>query len=191
MSEYEPSQETDAASQGNITVSQTPSPEAKQLTRLLMLGEAIIQVAAGMLLLLCALLALGYAIYHFLDQLLTATLTIGFPNQTIHLTTGQNIAEAIINLISDVLLVLIIGEVFNTVLHYLRHRAIFLKPFLFIGILSAARGILVVSARVAVLEVQDKEFTQLMIELGVNLLIILGLSLAMRLIRKEDATDPF
>jgi hypothetical protein len=75
-------------------------------------------------------------------------------------------------------------------LHYLRERTVYLKPFLFIGIISAARDLLATSARITFLEVEPKEFIQLMLELGVNLVIILGLSLALRLIRKEDASDP-
>jgi uncharacterized membrane protein (DUF373 family) len=191
MSESVPPQDADAALQRPNGPQQMPAPDIMSAARLLTLGEIIIQVAAGIMLFFSALLALGYTVYHFVDQLITASLTLNFPNQTVHLTVEQNIAEVIINLVSDLLLVLIIGEVFNTVLRYLRLRVISLKPFLFIGIISATRDILAISARISVLEVQAKEFTLLMIELGVNLAIVLGLSLAMRLIRKEDASDAF
>jgi uncharacterized membrane protein (DUF373 family) len=164
-------------------------PQTQRLARWLVIGEELIQSAAGILLLLGALLAVGYTVFHFIDQIVTATLILG-PQETIHLSVGQNLAEAIINLMSDLLLVLIIVEIFNTILRYLRDQTIYLKPFLFIGIISAARDILATSARLAVLEVQEKDFTELMIEMGVNLGIILGLSLALRLIRKEDASDP-
>ena len=191
MSESEPPQEANAATpRHNDTLPQSTAAQLRRMERWLTNGEIIIQMAAGALLLLAALLAIGYAVYHFFEQIATATLTLAFPSENIHLTTEQNLAAAITNLISDLLLVLIIGEVFNTVLHYLRERTVYIKPFFFIGIISAARDILSISARITVLEVQEKEFVQLMIELGVNLGIILGLSLALRIIRKEDASDP-
>ncbi|HLW03695.1 MAG TPA: phosphate-starvation-inducible PsiE family protein [Ktedonobacterales bacterium] len=184
-----PPQEPDAARQGDAGL-QRPEQEINRATRWLTTGGEGIQIVVGVLLLLGALLAVGYAVFHFIDQLATATLTLAFPSETIHLSVEQNLAAAIINLISDLLLVLIIGEVFNTILHYLRDRTIYLKPFLFIGIISAVRDILVTSARLAILEVQEKPFEELMIELGVNLAIVIGLSLSLRLIRREDASDP-
>jgi uncharacterized membrane protein (DUF373 family) len=189
MREQEPPQEPDAARQPAAGPGGTEQ-EINRVTRLLTTGSAVIQVAVGVLLFLGALLAVGYAVFHFIDQLATATLSLAFSNQTIQLSPEQNLAASIINLISDLLLVLIIGEIFNTILHYLRDRTIYLKPFLFIGIISSVRDILVTSARLAILEVQEKAFEELMIELGVNLAIVLGLSLSLRLIRKEDAADP-
>ncbi len=191
MSESEPPHEAHAATpRSDNMLPQSTAAQLRRMERWLIIGGNAIQMAAGALLLLAALLALCYVVYHFFDQLVTATLMQAFPNENIHLTAEQNLATAITNLVSDLLLVLIIGEVFNTVLHYLRRRAVYIKPFLFIGIISAARDILSISARITVLEVQEKEFLQLIIELGVNLGIILGLSLALRLIRKEDASDP-
>ncbi len=188
MREPGPPQEPDAARQDDGL--QGPEQQINYVTRLLTTGSEIIQVAVGVLLFLGALLAVGYAVFHFFDQLATATLSLAFSNETVHLTAEQNLAASIINLISDLLLVLIIGEIFNTILHYLRDRTIYLKPFLFIGIISAVRDILVTSARLAILEVQEKAFEELMIELGVNLAIVIGLSLSLRLIRREDAADP-
>ena len=190
MREPEQPPESDAANQGDQDFLRPPSQRIKWLARWLNSGEEMIQVAVGLLLFLSALLAVGYAIFHFIDQLITATLTFAVPGQPVHLDPAENLAAAIINLISDLLLVLIIAEIFNTILHYLRDRTIYLKPFLFIGIISAARDLLVNSARLAVFEVQERDFIELMVELGVNLIIIIGLSLSLRLIRKEDASDP-
>ena len=190
MSEQGPAQEPDAANRGNARVPTRPAQEFNRMTRWLTTGSEVIQAAVGVLLFLAALLAVGYTVFHFIDQLATATLTIAFPAEVVHLNPEQNFAAAIINLISDLLLVLIIGEIFNTILHYLRDRTIYLKPFLFIGIISAVREILVTSARLAILEVQEKAFEEIMIELGVSLAIVIGLSLSLRLIRREDAADP-
>jgi uncharacterized membrane protein (DUF373 family) len=189
MSEHKLPEEIDTTTSRADQLSQPPLFKAKWLTQLFEGGEEIIQLAVGILLFLGALGALGYTVYHFFAQIFSATVTIGPSGQTIHLSLGENIAEALINLISDLLLVLIIGEVFSTVLDFLRERAIYLKPFLFIGIISAARDILAISAGVVVLDGHGEDFTQSMIELGVNLGIILGLSLALRILRKEDAAD--
>ena len=189
MSEQEPPQQPEVETPRHQDFERS-LPQVRRVTRWLESGQEIIQVAAGVLLFFGAFLAIGYAVFHFLDQLATATLTLAFPNETIHLNTEQNLAASLINLMSDILLVLIIAEIFNTILHYLRERTVYLKPFLFIGIISAARDLLATSARITFLEVEPKEFIQLMLELGVNLVIILGLSLALRLIRKEDASDP-
>lgn len=169
---------------------QSPTPKTNRTARLLEYGEAFIQAAVGVLLLLGAVVAVGYTVYHFIAQIRAPFIIIGPSGQVIHLTTPQNLAEAIINLLSDLLLVLIIGEIFSMVLRYFQDKMILLKPFLFIGIISAARDILAVSARIAVIEVSEPEFTQSMIELAVNLGIILGLSVALRLLRKEDVTNP-
>lgn len=165
-------------------------PELQRVRRLLESGQEVIQVGTGVLLFCGAALALGYTVFHFIEQLGTATLTLAFPNETVHLTAEQNLATAIINLISDLLLVLIIAEIFNTILHFLREKTVYLKPFLFIGIISAARDVLATTARITFFEMQEKEFTELLVELGVSLAVILGLSLALRIIRKEDASDP-
>ncbi len=164
--------------------------QSSRMMRWLEYGEDFIQGAVGALLLLGALVALGYTVYHFIAQLRTPSVIIGPSGQTIHLSTPQNLAEAIVNLLSDLLLVLIIGEIFSLVLRYFHDRVIYLRPFLLIGIISAIRDLLTVSARVAIIEVSDLEFRQLMIELAVNLGIILGLSFALFLLKKADAANP-
>jgi uncharacterized membrane protein (DUF373 family) len=98
--------------------------------------------------------------------------------------------------VSDLLLTLIIMEVLGTVVHYLRTRATSLKPFLFIGIISATRGVLAVGARLSVADFQQlasgsgTEFRYSMIELGVNAGVIIALGLALRLIGRFLEDDP-
>ncbi len=94
-------------------------------------------------------------------------------------------ATALITLVSDLLLTLIIMEVMGTIVHYLRTRATTLKPFLFIGIISATRGVLAVGARLSVINFQTltaQQFLDSMIELGVNAGVIIALGLSLRLI---------
>lgn len=171
---------------------QAPSQRPPQIgwaARWLDQGAASALALVGMLLFLAALLTIGYAIYDFIYQFATPAATLPGQGQTTHLSDPQRLADAIITLISDALLVLIILEVLSTVLHYLREHTVSLKPFLFIGMISAVREILAVSAQLAVFEVKGDEFWKLMIELGVSTGIILGLGITLRLLTRETATD--
>jgi uncharacterized membrane protein (DUF373 family) len=140
-------------------------------------GDRFIYGLVGACFFLGALFALGYAFYNFFHQL------------NINYSDPANIAQAIINLVSDLLLVLIIMEVMGTVLHYLRERATSLKPFLFIGMISATRGVLAIGARLSVTQVKGEEFNNAMIELGVNAAVILALGITLRVLSKYGTTD--
>ncbi|MEO7076023.1 MAG: phosphate-starvation-inducible PsiE family protein, partial [Ktedonobacterales bacterium] len=104
-------------------------------------------------------------------------------------------AEAIITFVSDLLLTLIIMEVLGTVVNYLETHATSLKPFLFIGIISATRGILAVGARLSVStfeQLNPAEFRDSMIELGINAAVIIALGVTLKLIGNfldEDVDD--
>ena len=62
-------------------------------------------------------------------------------------------------------------EVLRTVIHYLKEHATSLHPFLFIGIVSATRGILSIGARLAIEKMDNPEFTRAMIELLISALV--------------------
>lgn len=101
------------------------------------------------------------------------------------------IGQAIIQLISDLLLVLIIMEVLGTVMDYLgedRFRGRPLKPFLHIGIISVTRGILSIGAKLSVggERIDTAEFNRAMIELGVYAAVILAIGITLKLLPKDD-----
>ena len=164
-------------------------PPLSRAARWLDDGETLLQGVVGLLLFLAALFTIGYAVYDFASQLISPEALPGNSGQSVHLSEPQVIAEAIIALVSDLLLVLIILEVLMTVLHYLREHTVSLKPFLFIGIISAVRELLAVSARLAVTHVSGAELWQLLGELGVSTGIILGLGITLRLLTREAGTD--
>ena len=93
-------------------------------------------------------------------------------------------AQAIIELVSGLLLVLIIMEMLGTVIHYLQVHATSLRPFLFIGIISATRSILSIGARLSVegFSLRETDFTHAMIELGVSAAVILALGITLKLL---------
>jgi|SRR5579859_331165 len=164
--------------------------EESAAARWLERGDTFIYALVGVCFFLGALFTLGYAFYHFYVQLTTTpTGLTGTNGQAIVASDPQNIAQAIINLVSDLLLVLIIMEVLSTVLHYLRERATSLKPFLFIGMISATRGVLAIGARLSVTKVTGDAFTEAMIELGVNAAVILALGVTLRVLSRQMTVD--
>jgi hypothetical protein len=156
--------------------------------------DAVVYWLVGVVFLLAALLSLGYGLYAVGDQAITQVFTpAGFSPQAL-VKDGIG-AQDIIALVSDLLLTLIIMEVLGTVVHHLQERETTLRPFLFIGIISATRGILAVGARLSISSnstLTDQEFTRAMIELAVNALVIIALGIAMKLIGKflEESAVP-
>jgi len=135
-------------------------------------GDSVIYAVVGACFFLGAIFALGYSFWHFADTI--------FPLSKLTPTMS---ASAIIQLISDLLLVLIIMEVLGTVIHYLKAHATSLRPFIFIGIVSATRGILSIGARLSVeVGITQQDFIRAMIELGINAAVILALGITLKLI---------
>lgn len=154
---------------------------AELSSNLLDQGDSVIYAVVGACFFLGAIFALGYSFWHFADTI--------FPISKLTPTIS---ATAIIQLISDLLLVLIIMEVLGTIIHYLKAHATSLRPFLFIGIVSATRGILSIGARLSVEgEGSPQKFYSAMIELGVNAAVILALGITLKLIGKflEEKQD--
>jgi uncharacterized membrane protein (DUF373 family) len=150
-------------------------------SNLLEQGDSVIYAVVGVCFFIGAIFALAYSFWHFADTI--------FPLRNL---TPSISAVAIIQLISDLLLVLIIMEVLGTVIHYLKEHATSLRPFLFIGIVSATRGILSIGARLSVEgEGSQQKFNSAMIELGVNAAVILALGITLKLIGRflEEKQD--
>lgn len=139
--------------------------------------DTFIYSAVGLCFLIGALFSLVYSIWDFTARIQGATGPI----------TNGVVASAVIQFISDLLLVLIIMEVLSTVLHYLRDRATSLRPFLFIGIISATRSILSIGARLSVAgsNMHQEEFNRAMIELGVSATVVLALGITIKLLGRE------
>jgi uncharacterized membrane protein (DUF373 family) len=156
--------------------------------------DAVVYWLVGAVFLLAALLSLGYGLYAIGDQAITQMFTpTGFSPQAL-VKDGLG-AQDIIALVSDLLLTLIIMEVLGTVVHHLQEGETTLRPFLFIGIISATRGILAVGARLSVSSnstLGTEEFIRDMVELAVNALVIIALGIAMKLIGKflEESAIP-
>ena len=151
-------------------------------------SDALIYAFVGICFFLGALFTLGYSFWDFGSTLTqVSSIVASAAKDTQEQVTQQSVvAGAIIKFISDLLLVLIIMEVLGTVIHYLKAHATSLRPFLFIGIISATRGILSIGARLSIQKVSlpSPEFTSDMIELAINAIVILALGFTLRLLGK-------
>src|SRR5437868_5542652 len=96
----------------------------------------------------------------------------------------------IITFVNDLLLVLIILEVLGTVRSYLATGTTSLRPFLYIGIISATRRILAIGAKTTIGEVSSEAtFRHLMIDLGINGAVVLALAVALYLFSRHEPSD--
>lgn len=108
---------------------------------------------------------LGYSVYSFVHGVRS-----GF-------------GTAIVGLINDLLLVMIMMEVLKTIISYLEDHAISLRPFLFIGVISATRRVLTVGAEVAIeTRLTHAQLWLHLDDLLVNAGVILALAVAIRLV---------
>jgi len=138
-------------------------------------ADSFLYAIVGISFLVAALVALGYSYWDF-----SAIVRVQEPKKA---------AEAIIRFVSDLLLVIIIVEVMGTVIHYLEEHKTSLRPFLNIGIVSATRGILSISAKLSVETPQGDAFVNAMIELVVNVSVILVLGITLKLLSNTLETD--
>lgn len=144
-------------------------------------ADTYIYAIVGVCFLLGTLFTLGYSFWDFTIALMQVP-AVKMVDQP------AAVVGAIIKLVSDLLLVLIITEVLGTVIHYLKEHVTSLRPFLFIGIISATRGILSISARLSVGKVEN--FNQAMIELGVHAAVVLALGVTLKLLGNNFEIGP-
>src|SRR6266849_1277899 len=96
----------------------------------------------------------------------------------------RELANRVIDGLNGVLFVVIVLELMSTVVAHFEHAGFQLQPFLIIGIISGVRHILTLGARPSLAgEVTGTAFRQSQIELGVEGAVVLGLGLALFLVR--------
>lgn len=154
---------------------------AIQSGKILDRGDTLIYAIVGACFLLGSLAFLGYSIWDF------ALVIIRIPTM-VTAEKPSAIVDATTRFVSNLLLVLIITEVLGTIIHYLKVHITSLRPFLFIGIISATRGILTVSARLIVGHADN--FNNTVIELGVNAAVVLALGITLKLVDNQPEVGP-
>jgi uncharacterized membrane protein (DUF373 family) len=166
--------------------SSVPAKSRSLIRTLVDHGEELVYVIVAGLLLIAAAATCGLAAFIAVQQFLSGTPL-----------------EGIFSLVNDLLLVLIIMEVLRTVARFIRKRELDVDvedvvPFLVIGAISAARRILAIGAKLSLNEAKHSEqhgstfdvsaswdqFSQAMIELGVNAGLILVIAVAVLIIHR-------
>ncbi|MGO8947371.1 MAG: phosphate-starvation-inducible PsiE family protein [Ktedonobacterales bacterium] len=147
-----------------------PNPVRRWSLRALDYLDLLVYVVVGLSFVIAAGMALGFSLLNLANQFGLMPVSINF-------------GQTVLNFISDLLLVLIIMEVLGTVRSYLEKGDTSVKPFLFIGIISATREILSIGARLSLAgaNVVGDEFRNDMIELGVSAAIIVALAVSLKI----------
>ena len=92
-----------------------------------------------------------------------------------------------VELLDQILLILLIVGLLYTVQVSLRGRALAPEPFLIVGLISAIRRVLVLTAKFGDWEKSASESQNIIIELAVLTLLILTLAVSLMLLRKAGA----
>lgn len=100
-------------------------------------------------------------------------------------TVAANAVPAVLALVHDLLLVIILLELFRTIINFLKTKVITLEPFLYICIIASTRRILTTGAQIAYMEeLTDPMFNRYLLDLGANVMVIVALVVAVFLARK-------
>ena len=126
-------------------------------------------VTAGMSLLILGMLIFVHSWYVFvLGAMQTGLLVAG------------------LRLLNDLLLVIILLELYRTVIRFLQTGILALEPYLAVGIIACTRRILTASAELSHQpEVTDIMFQRYLWDVGLNVVVIMVLILAVYLIRQR------
>jgi uncharacterized membrane protein (DUF373 family) len=97
------------------------------------------------------------------------------------MTAGPSRATLVF-FMNDLLLVVILLELFRTVINFLKSRTISLEPFLHVGIIAAVRRLLTIGAEMTLQgEISPIRFNQYLLDVIVSIGIILALVIALYL----------
>jgi uncharacterized membrane protein (DUF373 family) len=103
------------------------------------------------------------------------------------LNSGATFLTAVTNAVNGLLFVVIVLEIFRTLVAHLEGGGFQLRPFLIIGIISAVRHVLLVGAQ-SLSNESNTAFNHAQIELGVNAAVALVLVIALVLLQRSGMT---
>ena len=99
---------------------------------------------------------------------------------------GTQAVLAVLGLVHDLLLVIILLELFRTTINFVKTRVITLEPFLYICVIASTRRILTTGTQISYMEeVTDLVFNRYLMDLGANVLVVVVLILALYVSRRE------
>ena len=101
------------------------------------------------------------------------------------ISVGSKAVPAVLSLVHDLLLVIILLELFRTIINFLKTKIITLEPFLYICVIASTRRILTTGAQIAYLDdLTDQVFQRYLLDLGANVLVVVALVIAVYLTRR-------
>lgn len=93
-----------------------------------------------------------------------------------------------LKLLNDLLLVIILLELFRTVIRFLQTEILDLEPYLAVGIIACTRRVLTASAELSHLpNMSETQFYQYLMDVGLNVAVIMVLVVGVFLVRKRPA----
>ena len=96
-----------------------------------------------------------------------------------------------LKLLNDLLLVIILLELFRTVIRFLQTEVLDLEPYLAVGIIACTRRVLTASAELShQLNITETQFYQYLMDVGLNVTVIMVLVVGVFLVRKRAALSP-
>ncbi|MEW6544578.1 MAG: phosphate-starvation-inducible PsiE family protein [Nitrospirota bacterium] len=128
-------------------------------------------ITAGFSLLILGMLIFAYSWYTF-----------------IHGAFKVGLLVAGLKLLNDLLLVIILLELFRTVVRFLQTEILALEPYLAVGIIACTRRILTASAELSHQpDITSELFNRYLMDVGVNVGVIIVLVVGVFVIRKRPA----
>jgi len=104
---------------------------------------------------------------------------------TFAVSVGSKAVPAVLALVHDLLLVIILLELFRTIINFLKTKVISLEPFLYICVIASTRRILTTGAQISYMDVlTDQVFNRYLLDLGANVLVIVALVATVYLARR-------
>lgn len=103
------------------------------------------------------------------------------------IAVGSDVVLAILGLVHDLLLVIILLELFRTTINFLKTKVITLEPFLYICVIASTRRILTTGVQVSYMdELTDLVFNRYLMDLGANVLVVVALIIAVYVSRRAS-----
>jgi uncharacterized membrane protein (DUF373 family) len=103
-------------------------------------------------------------------------------------TNKAGLLVAGLKLLNDLLLVIILLELFRTVVRFLQTEVLLLYPYLAVGIIACTRRILTASAELSHMpEITNDLFDRYLMDVGLNVAVIMVLIIAVVLVRRRPA----
>ncbi|NOY46166.1 MAG: hypothetical protein GXP50_12070 [Deltaproteobacteria bacterium] len=142
------------------------------LRRVLIAADDLAHFAVALVLLVCAGVVLVRAVLHLGDPSLASVLEV----------------------LNDLLLALIIMELLWPVVRFLKREPFSLNPFLYVGIISSTRRILLIEAETSLVSrAHEGAWSSLwppLVEIGANVAVILVLAVALRVVSSPRPSSP-